>query len=100
MRIITLAAVAAAIAGPALAAPWIAVPVQPSSKVGFVGDSVVWSCDATGCSSQSDTEGANTLSECLALARQLGPLTSFSDGKPISASRLSECNGAAPKPKG
>ena len=100
MRSIIIAAALAALAAPAFAAsPWAAAPVQPASKTGFVGDSVIWSCGSAGCSSQSDTGDADAMSECLALARQLGSLSSFSGNTPFSADRLARCNAAAPKAK-
>src|SRR5271156_4841311 len=99
MRIITLALAVAAIAAPAFAdTAWTAAPASPSSKVGFVGDSVIWNCGAGGCTSQSDTSGADPMSECLGLARQLGPLTAFAGGSaPFTDARLAHCNEAAPR---
>jgi hypothetical protein len=96
---IFLAAAFGALATAASAAPWTAVPVQPSSQTGFVGDSVIWSCGASGCVSQSDTSNSDAMSECVALARQLGPLTSFTRQQPFDAAHLAECNAAAPKAK-
>ena len=99
MRIVTLALAVAAIAAPAFAdTGWTAAPASPSSKLGFVGDSVIWSCGSGGCISQSDTSNADPMSECLSLARQLGPLTAFTGGGvPFAAARLARCNDVAPK---
>jgi hypothetical protein len=60
MRKIILAAAFAALAVPAFAdTPWTATPVQPSSRTGFVGDTVIWNCGASGCWSGSDTSDAD-----------------------------------------
>jgi hypothetical protein len=101
MRVITLAAALAALAVPAFAdTPWTATPVQPSSQSGFVADSVVWSCGGSGCWSQSDTSAADPMSECVGLARQVGPLSSFADSRAsFSTGRLAHCNEGAPKPR-
>jgi hypothetical protein len=99
MRKIILAAAFAALAVPAFAdTPWTATPVQPSSRTGFVGDTVIWNCGASGCWSGSDTSDADQTSECLALARKLGPLSSFSGGnETFNADRLARCNSVASK---
>jgi hypothetical protein len=96
---IILAAALAALAVPALAdTPWTATPVQASSKTGFVGDTVVWNCGASGCWSASETSDADQMSECRALAQQLGPLSSFSGAnETFNADKLAHCNSAAPK---
>jgi hypothetical protein len=100
MRTITLAAALASLAVPAFAAtPWTAVPVQPSSLYGFVSDTVIWNCGASGCLAVSDTSDANPMSECLGLARQVGPLSSFAAGSEVfDATRLARCNQVA-KPR-
>ena len=96
MRTITLAAAFALLAVPAFAdTPWTATPVQPSSQSGFVANTVVWSCGASGCWSQSDTSSADSMSECLGLARQVGTLSSFAGNTPFNADRLAHCNQAA-----
>lgn len=97
MRVLIIATALAALAAPAFAdTPWTAAPTKAASKTGFVADSVIWSCGASGCWSQSDTSDADPMSECLGLARQLGPLTSFSGGKePFNEARLARCNQAA-----
>jgi hypothetical protein len=96
MRAFTLAAALAVLAVPAFAdSTWTATPVHPSSNTGFVADSVVWSCGASGCLSQSDTSSADSMSECLGLARQVGPLSSFAGNTPFNADRLAHCNQAA-----
>jgi hypothetical protein len=65
-----------------------------------VGDLVLWDCTASGCSSTSNAENADALAECEALARNVGPITSFTGTTgPLSVSRLARCNEAAPKSK-
>ncbi len=101
MRVFVLAAAFAALAVPAFAdTPWTAVPVLPSSQNDIVGDSVIWNCRPSGCWTDSDTSSANAMSECRSLARQLGALSSFSEGKrAFSAERLVNCNDGAPQSK-
>lgn len=100
MRTIILAAAVMALAAPAFAAgSWTAVPATPSTKSSFAGSSVIWSCAASGCHATSDTFTADELSECKALAHQLGPLTAFSGRAPFADARLAACNAAAAKPK-
>ena len=100
MRTIILAAAIAAFAAPAFAAgSWTAVPVQPSTKTAFAGSAVIWTCAAGGCHATSDTFTADELSECKALARKLGPISSFTGRAAFAEARLAACNAAAPKPK-
>ena len=101
MRTIILVAAIAALAAPAFAAgSWTAVPVQPSTKSSFAGSGVIWSCAANGCHATSDTSTADELSECKALARQLGPLSAFAGrAAPFAEARLAACNAAATKSK-
>jgi hypothetical protein len=90
VALILLAASAAA--GPI----WTAVPAQPSVMSRFVGNTVAWVCSDTGCSSVTDTTQAVAMSECKAVARQVGKLSAFSTGKgPFTDSRLADCNEAA-----
>lgn len=101
MRTYIAALALAALATPAFAASsWTATPAQAASKAGFAGKSVIWSCDTSGCHSTSDVSEADELTECKALAHELGTLTAFSGRTgPITAARLSKCNAAAPKTK-
>jgi hypothetical protein len=96
-----IAVALAAICTPAFAgATLTAAPATPSTKQGFVGGSVIWSCDNSGCRSTSDTTGADTLSACRGLAAQVGALTVFAvNGQAVTAVRLAACNTAAKKPK-
>jgi hypothetical protein len=101
LRSLILAAALAAIAAPAFAAStWSATLAQPTSKQVFVGETVIWSCDATGCVSQSDTSDADQVSECRALARRLGEISAFNGHSgALPAERLASCNTSAAKPK-
>jgi len=100
MRTIILAAAIALTAAPAFAqTAWTAKPVEPSTASGFVGASVLWACDPSGCQSKSDTSGAVAMSECRGLAKQVGPLSSFvATMGSFDSARLAECNRAARKP--
>jgi hypothetical protein len=101
MRIFLVAAALAAISAPAFAADqWTATPAQPVTKSDLIGELVSWDCTASGCAAQSSTDNADAMSECVGLARHVGPFTAFvgSNG-PLDASRLARCNQAAPKPK-
>jgi hypothetical protein len=99
MRTTIFAAAFALVSVPAFAgsSPWTAVPAQPSSLTHFVASSLIWTCSDSGCASVSDTSGALSMSECRALARQVGHLSSFATQKgAFTESRLAECNQAAP----
>ena len=100
MRTTIVAAAIALIATPAFAQPvWTAKPVESSIANGIVGASVVWSCDASGCESKSDTAGAVAKTECRGLAKQVGLLSSFvATMGAFDAAQLAECNKAAHKP--
>jgi len=96
MRTFVIAAALAALAAPAFAAPWSAVPAAASSKTGFVASTVIWDCAASGCVAKSDTNGADELSECKGLAREVGALTSFTGERgAMSEARLATCNKSA-----
>jgi hypothetical protein len=99
MRTITLAAAFALLAAPAFAdTPWTAAPVQPSSQSGFVANTVVWNCGASGCVSASETSDADAMDECTGITRQLGPVSSFTAGKEVfDAAHLARCNSVAKK---
>jgi hypothetical protein len=99
MRSIILAAAVAAIAAPAFAADWSASPAQSSSKTGIVAGGVIFDCGTSGCHSVSDTSSSDPVEACSDLARQVGELSSFSDGSPFNDTRLSRCNAGAPKAK-
>jgi hypothetical protein len=100
MKTLLIAAALAACAAPVLAeGQWSAVPAQSVTKAHFAGGSVIWDCSASGCQTTSNTGGADGLSACRALAREVGPLTSFvAAGQPFDSARLARCN-AAVKPK-
>jgi hypothetical protein len=95
---ILLAAAAVALASPAFADSWTAVPVQASNQTGFVGSTITWDCNTSGCRAVSDTSGGEELAECRGVAREVGPLSSFTGSKDaFSADRLTHCNQAARK---
>jgi hypothetical protein len=98
MRTFVIAAALAALAAPAFAAPWSAVPAVAANKAGFVADTVIWDCNSSGCATKSDTSGADELSECKGLAREVGTLTSFTGERgALSEARLATCNKSARK---
>ena len=98
MRMMLLAVAGLFLAAPAFADDvWTGVPVHPSTMSNFVGDSVVWGCGASGCTTQSDTSVGDADSECRALARQVGVLSSYTAGKPFDTERLARCNKVAEK---
>jgi hypothetical protein len=103
IRILAVAAVASALAAPSFAAPfndgpWWAVPQTPTTETGFIGEHVIWSCDASGCQSVNDTSLATSLSACQAAAKELGKLTKFvADRGPLSDAKLAKCNESAKK---
>jgi hypothetical protein len=104
IRILAVAAMVSAFAAPSFAAPfndgpWEAVPQTPTKETGFIGEHVIWSCDATSCKSVNDTSLATVMSACQAAAKELGVLTKFvGDRGTIADAKLAKCNAsAAPK---
>jgi len=98
MRLILFAAAAVALASPAFADSWTAEPVQPAKMSGFVASSLIWNCDGAACRAVSETMDADELSECRGLAREVGPLSSFTGHKDaFAADRLAKCNQSARK---
>jgi hypothetical protein len=101
IRILAVAALASAFAAPSFAStfndgPWVAVPQTATAETGFIGEHVIWTCDATGCKSVNDTTLATALSACQAAAKELGPLTKFvADRGQISDAKLAKCNESA-----
>lgn len=100
-RTLALAAMVCALASPSFAAPfndgpWEAVPKSATTETGFIGEHVIWSCDATGCKSVNDTSLATAMTACQAAAKELGPLTKFvADRGPIADAKLTKCNESA-----
>jgi hypothetical protein len=95
---IVLAAALAALSAPAFAATtWTATPAKPSAKTGFIADSIIWNCGASGCQSASDTSDGNELNECKGLVREVGTLTAFSGRAAFDDAKLGKCNGVKPK---
>ncbi len=98
IRLFAIAAMVSALAAPSFAAtfndgPWVATPKAPTTETSFIGEHVIWACDATGCKSTNDTSLATSLSACQAAAKQLGPLTQFiADRGPLSDAKLAKCN--------
>jgi hypothetical protein len=101
MKAIFLAAALAAFAAPAFAgAPWTATPVQPLTRSNIVTGAVIWDCSDSGCRTTSDTTGADSLSACKALVRQVGEVSAFTfEGASYNATRLGHCNEVAVKAK-
>jgi hypothetical protein len=102
IRILAVAAMVSAFAAPSFAAPfndgpWEAVPKTATTEAGFIGEHVIWTCDASGCKSVNDTTLATAMSACQAAAKELGPLLKFvADRGPIADAKLAKCNQSAP----
>lgn len=100
-RTLALAAMVSALAAPSFAAPfndgpWEAVPKTATAETGFIGEHVIWACDAGGCKSVNDTSLATAMSACQAAAKELGPLAKFvADRGPIADAKLAKCNESA-----
>ena len=97
MKSLIVAAALVFVAAPAFASSeWTATPAKAASKQGFVAGSVIWSCDSSGCRSTSDTSGADALTSCRELSRQVGQITAFSaNGRVFTAEKLTSCNVSA-----
>ena len=97
MKSFIVAAAVAFVASPAFASSaWTATPAKAASKQDFVAGSVIWSCNSSGCHSTSDPSGADALTSCRELGRQLGQITAFSaNGRVFTAENLAACNVSA-----
>jgi hypothetical protein len=93
--IFTLLAVGAA-AGPALAAGayYQAELATPPAAERLIVREVVWKCGPGGCIAGKSNSLAKT--DCAALAREAGPIRSFTvAGRALSAAELEKCNARA-----
>jgi hypothetical protein len=89
-------AIFGASASPALAsgAHYRAEPASPPTAERLVVRDIVWKCGASGCVAGKSNSRANV--ECSALAREIGPLRSFSAaGQALPADQLEKCNARA-----
>ena len=84
-------------AAPALAAPqFVAQPNTPPASAKLVVKDTLWSCGEAGCSAASSNSRPAVV--CASLAKQVGPLASFSvKGEALSADELGKCNARAKK---
>jgi hypothetical protein len=88
---LSLVATAAVCAEPVVAK--LQSPVQ--SRVRPVTTEAVFDCTADSCTSATDNSGAQSLSTCRELVRQVGALSSFGRAsKPMATDRLAACNAA------
>ena len=91
----TILAVGAA-AGPALAAGsyYQAQLATPPAAQRLVVREVVWNCGPAGCTAGKSNSLART--DCAALAREAGPVRSFTvAGRALGAAELEKCNAHA-----
>ena len=87
----------ALLAAPAIAAPQFAAqPNTAPAATKFVVKDTLWSCVQAGCAAQSSNSRPAVV--CAALAKEVGPLASFSvKGEVLSADELGKCNARAKK---
>ena len=93
--IFTILAVGAA-AGPALAAgPYYQAELAtPPAAERLVVREIVWKCGPAGCTAGKSNSLAKT--DCAALAREAGPVRSFTvAGRALGAAELEKCNARA-----
>jgi hypothetical protein len=86
------------IASPALAdgPHYQAEPVVPPSKAKFLARDTLWRCAEAHCVAAES--GSRPAIVCAVLARQVGPLRSFTvAGQALAAEELDHCNGRARK---
>ena len=84
-------------AAPAIAAPQFAAqPNTAPAAAKFVVKDTLWSCGEAGCAASASNSRPAVV--CASLAKEVGPLASFSvKGEALSADELSKCNARAKK---
>ena len=86
----------AAIAAPAPADVYVAVPAAPSTKTGFITRSTAWRLQGQAFVAGHAPERPAIL--CELVVRQVGAVSSFTvAGKPYDADQLAKCNAKARK---
>jgi hypothetical protein len=101
MKLLVTAAAAAAltlVAGSAFCAEPVTAKLQTpvKSRVRFVAAETVFDCTGDTCTTDSDESGAQSVSTCRAIAREVGTVTAFGRAsKLLAADRLAACNVAA-----
>ena len=85
----------AMVSAPALAAPhYQAEPAAKPEQTRFVAKDVVWRCGDSGCSGAKSNSRPAIV--CAALAKEIGPLRSFSaGGQALASGELDRCNARA-----
>jgi hypothetical protein len=95
-RIISAAATALVLsfAGAAFAGPITATLASPPASQGqVIAASAVWTCTGATCVSHLAPDASEGVSGCRALAKQVGPLASYSgERKSLDAAALAKCN--------
>jgi hypothetical protein len=91
----TAFAALALIAAPAFAAPHFqAEPAAKPQQTRFVAKDVVWRCGESGCTGAKSNSRSAIV--CAALAKEIGPLRSFSaGGEAMTSGDLDKCNARA-----
>ena len=83
------------VSAPALANPFQAETNVAPAQARFVARDSIWRCSETQCVSTNRTSTRPAI-VCAALARQVGPLKSFSaGGRAFGAEELQSCNARA-----
>lgn len=99
-RMLSAFAVALSLAAVSFAAPaaagvtgyYQASLANPPAKTRLVAKGLLWNCDETQCAAAQKSPSRDTI-VCSAIAKQVGPLTSFAvAGKAFDAEALASCN--------
>jgi hypothetical protein len=92
------ALVTLSVAGAALAEQSVAVKLQNpvAAKTKIVAGGSVWVCNGADCIANAPGSRTFATATCKDLAKALGPIAAFSDGKKqMDAARIDQCNAVA-----
>ena len=67
-------------------------PLSAPTKV--VAGGAAWRCEASACRAEATSDRTLTIDACRALAKAVGPVTSYGDG--FDAARLAKCDAGLP----
>jgi hypothetical protein len=97
MTLRLLAACAALIATPALAAEPVVAKLQTpvAEKIRFIAGGAMFDCEADACVAAAPTADTSSTATCRAVAAKAGVVMAFTGRKALDAAKLAECNTAA-----
>jgi len=75
--------------------PMQATLAEAAKEKSFIAGSVIWKCDATACTTASDTSSTSAANACRSLALASGTVASFTAAKgAFDEAQIKKCNGS------